>query len=108
METLQRTGHLDPAALLSLPEEWQVLHIAHTRSLFIGRYDPQPATERKPGAPKEQRYKLHIAAAAVAQVRKGPRPEDIAQARMLLSRPGLPDHLRAAAQATLTRVGAPP
>ena len=87
-----------------------MMHLAHTRSLFIGRYEPKPPKAGTGGhrQPQQRRSNFQIEAAAVAQVRQGPRPEDVASARKLLSRPGLPDHLRAAAQATLTRAGATP
>lgn len=104
METLQRTGHLDPRALLRLPLEWQILHLAHTRSLFGGRYAPS-SQKRTTSGDKPQQRNLKLEMAAIAEVRQGPRPEDVASARELLARTGLPDHLRRAAQATLTRAG---
>lgn len=98
IETLQRTGHLDPAALLGLPEQWQMLHLAHTRSLFIGRYDPVAPTERKPTGPPPS-------PSAIERWRQRDRSGDVEQARRLLARPGLPEHVRRAAQATLTQAG---
>jgi hypothetical protein len=110
VETLHRTGHLDPAALLNLPQEWQMLHLAHTRSWLIGRYDPQPATERRPGRSRtNQPSNAAAEAAAIAELRKGPRPQDVAAARRLLATTGAPERLRRAAQATLSRAaGATP
>jgi len=78
------------------------MHLAHTRSLFIGRYDPQPMREQVSGA---ARGNPRAEAEAVADVRRGPRQQDIDAARQMLGRLGLPEHLRRAAQATLSRAG---
>ena len=104
VETLHRTGHLDPAALFALPQEWQMMHLAHTRSWLIGRYDPQPASQRTRRAPANPA----AVAAAAAEMRKGARQQDIDGARQLLLRPGLPEHLYRAARATLKRAGVSP
>lgn len=101
-ETLQRTGHLDPADLLRLPEEVVVMHLAHTRSHFIGRYEPaapgMATGSRKRSAPPKP--------ADLERWRSRDRSADVKAARELLARDDLPPHLRRSAEATLRAAGA--
>lgn len=105
VETLQRTGQLDPVALLSLPEEWQILHLAHTRSLFIGRYEPPAKGYTEPTADQPHRQRLGSRPPDLKQWRQRDRSGDVETARELLARPDLPPHLRRSAEATLRVAG---
>jgi hypothetical protein len=102
VETLQRTGHLDPAAFWALSPEWQDLHLAHTRHLFTGHYDPPAAGEKVAPSPSPAHAAAEVARWRERREREGPSPADVAQARALLEMPGLPESLLAAARDTLT------
>ena len=98
VETLQRVGCLDPARFYDLPPEWQLLHLAHTRNLFIGRYDPPD---------RKRSGKIYPADPAdMERWRNRDRSRAVDAARRLLARPNLPAHLRQSAEATLRAAGA--
>lgn len=97
-ETLQRAGRLDPADLFRLPQEWQMLHLAHTRNLFTGQYEPPFKGGGSTGVSAPQ-------AGDMERWRQRDRGQDIEQARTLLQRPDLPAHVRRSAEATLAMAG---
>ena len=78
METLHRTGQVNPDALLTLPDDWQRLHLAHTLNHLTGQYEPAIGDGRQPAKPGD-------ALLAVSRWRQqranGPTPGDVRAAR---------------------------
>lgn len=103
METLHRTGQVDPSGFLALPPAWQRLHLAHTKNHIIGQYEAgEDEVEAASGAElakftRELREK---------RLREGPSPEEVAQAERVLAAPHMPEVVRRAAIETLQRAEA--
>ena len=106
METLHRTGQVDPDALLMLPDATVRLHLAHTMNHMTGRYDPELPSklkgeaDAKTKANRARLIKEHHDARA-----HGPTSGDIADAKRMLEIPGMSEVVKRAAMQTLQQAG---
>ncbi len=106
METLHRTGQVDPAALLSLPDEVVRLHLAHTLNHMTGQYDPVlPSANEKDDTAKSKADTARRISEHHEARQHGPTSGDIAAAKRMLEVGGMNPVVQQAAIRTLQQAG---
>ena len=108
METMHRTGQIDPSALLMLPESMLRMHMAHTLNHITGQYDP-PLDQKDSPEKKGGKGRISAARAVMAhhqQRTDGPTTADLEGARWVLEQgDAFPAQAQRDALETLKRAG---